>query len=24
MRGQLLEVLDAVITQFPWMLAPRH
>jgi hypothetical protein len=24
MRGQLLEVLDAVINQFPWMLAPRH
>ena len=22
MRGQLLAVLDAVITQFPWMLAP--
>src|ERR1700736_4820685 len=24
MRGQLLEVLHTVITQFPWMLAPRH
>ena len=23
-RGQLIEVLDAVISQFPWMLAPRH
>lgn len=24
MRGSLLEVLDLVISQFPWMLAPRH
>ena len=24
MRGQLLAVLDAVITKFPWMLALRH
>ena len=24
MRGLLREVLDLVITQFPWMLAPRH
>jgi hypothetical protein len=24
MRGQLIEALDAVITRFPWMLAPRH
>jgi hypothetical protein len=23
-RGQLIEVLDAVISQFPWMLASRH
>lgn len=23
-RGQLIESLDAVIIQFPWMLAPRH
>jgi hypothetical protein len=24
MRGSLREVLDLVISQFPWMLAPRH